>query len=225
MFKLIEKKGQKFDKKPARNQQKLRGNHKKKQITKLSNEVFKTQSLQTKNYTFSTNQTLRANHTSLENQSLLVNLTLTTNITHISTESTSLNTTSIRKSKSVHLSLIYLIATTAGPTLPTTTPEATTITATAAGISVKSSVLAISTASRDMKLAVSSQQNPMTIDLIGNHQMINFALKSGVTVFWSCTVVYKDEMYVYGGHKHNEGDPNQIAKVNNFKELCSECSA
>ena len=213
MFKLIEKKGQKFAKKPPGSQQKLRGNPKKKQITKLSNEVFKTQSLQTKNYSLPANHTLRANQTSLGNQSLLVNATLTVNKTHISTESMSLNTTSIRKSKSVHLSLIYLIATTAGPTLPTTTPEATTITATAAGISVKSSVLAISTASRDMKAAGSYQQNPMTIDSIGNHQMINFALKSGVTVFWSCTVVYKDEMYVYGGQKHKGGDPYQIAKV------------
>ena len=32
-------------------------------------------------------------------------------------------------------------------------------------------------------------------------------------VFWSCTVVYKDEMFVYGGHKHNGGDQYQIAKV------------
>ena len=53
----------------------------------------------------------------------------------------------------------------------------------------------------------------MTIDLNGTHQMINFALESGVTVFWSCTVVYKDAMYVYGGHKNEGGDPHQIAKV------------
>ena len=103
MFKLIEKKGQKFAKKPPRSQQKLRGNQKKKQITKLSNEVFKTQSLQTKNYSLPANHTLRANQTSLGNQSLLVNATLTVNKTHISTESMSLNTTSIRKSKAVTL--------------------------------------------------------------------------------------------------------------------------
>ena len=205
MLKLNDKKGQKFAKKPLRNQQKLRGNSKKKQVRKLSNEVFKTKSLKTKNYTLSANHTSRVNQTSLEIQSQLVNTTLATNKTHLSMKNTSLNTTSIRESKSVHLILIYLIATTAGPTLPTTTPEATTITATAAGISGKSSVLAISTSNY--------QQNSMTIDLNGTHQMINFALESGVTVFWSCTVVYKDAMYVYGGHKNEGGDPHQIAKV------------
>ena len=136
-------------------------------------------------------------------------------------KSTSTKTTSICKSKSEYISLIYPKATAAGPTLPTTTPEVTTMATTAviAGITVKSSVntsvrtsvLAISTAPRDF---FGNYQNyPMTIDLNGNHQKINLALKSGVTVFWSCSVIHKDTMYVYGGHKHHKGNSYQIAKA------------
>ena len=111
--------------------------------------------------------------------------------------------------------LIFRETTTAGPTLPTTTPEPTTITATAV-IKVKKSVLVISTNPYgDYK------KQPLTIDLNGNHQKINLALELknvttgeiGVKVFWSCSVLHKDTMYVYGGHKHYDGNPYQIAKA------------
>ena len=38
-------------------------------------------------------------------------------------------------------------------------------------------------------------------------------LKSGVQVFWTCSVVHKNELYVYGGDARKKGSPYQIAKA------------
>ena len=38
-------------------------------------------------------------------------------------------------------------------------------------------------------------------------------LKSGVQVYWTCSVVHKNELYVYGGDRRYKGDPYQIAKA------------
>ena len=38
-------------------------------------------------------------------------------------------------------------------------------------------------------------------------------LKRGVQVFWTCSVIHKNEMYVYGGDPRSKGSPYQIAKA------------
>ena len=43
-------------------------------------------------------------------------------------------------------------------------------------------------------------------------------LKSGAEVFWSCPVIHKNAMYVYGGDYRHKGDPKQIAKARDFQK-------